>query len=145
MHAHSAVRGRTDFNTPIRIDGLTKCFGSIVAVDQLNLTVAPDEVFGFLGPNGAGKSTTIRVTLGLLRPSAGTAQIFGVAAGDEILELPGSTGPGVDTEYRAELVDRFELDVDRPGKAYSSRTSSCKNPFRPAYGARRPERTVVGC
>ncbi len=121
-----------------------KCFGSIVAVDHLNLTVAPGEVFGFLGPNGSGKSTTIRLMLGLLRPSAGTAQIFGVAADDvrqthrhlayvpadvalwptltgaEILELLGNIGPGVDTEYRAELVDRFELDLDRPGKTYST-------------------------
>ena len=144
MHAHSAVCRRTDFNTPIRIDGLTKCFGSIVAVDQLNLTVAPGEVFGFLGPNGSGKSTTIRLMLGLLRPSAGTAHIFGVAADDvrqthrhlayvpadvalwpnltgaEILELLGNIGPGVDTEYRRELVDRFELDLDRPGRTYST-------------------------
>ena len=128
----------------IRIDGLTKRFGDIVAVDDLSLTVAPGEVFGFLGPNGAGKSTTIRVLLGLLRPSAGSAEIFGVPAGDvrrahrhlayvpadvalwptltgaEILELLGNVGPSIDVEYRAELVDRFELDLDRPGKTYST-------------------------
>ena len=144
MHAHSAVRGRTDSNFAIRINSLTKRFGSIVAVDELSLTVAPGGVFGFLGPNGAGKSTTIRVLLGLLRPSAGSAEIFGVPAGDvrrahrhlayvpadvalwpsltgaEILELLGNVGPGVDAKYRTDLVDRFELDLDRPGRTYST-------------------------
>lgn len=144
MHAHSAVRGRTDFHVPIRIDRLSKRFGGVVAVDELSLTVTQGEVFGFLGPNGAGKSTTIRVLLGLLRPSAGGAEIFGVPAADvrrahrhlayvpadvalwptltgaEILELLGNVGPGVDARYRAELVDRFELDVDRPGRTYST-------------------------
>ena len=144
MHAHSAVRGRTDSNFAIRINSLTKRFGGIVAVDELSLTVAAGEVFGFLGPNGAGKSTTIRVLLGLLRPSAGSAEIFGVPAGDvrrahrhlayvpadvalwpsltgaEILELLGNVGPGIDAPYRAELVDRFELDLDRPGRTYST-------------------------
>ena len=144
MHAHSAVRGRTDSTSAIRINGLTKRFHDIVAVDELSLTVEAGEVFGFLGPNGAGKSTTIRVLLGLLRPSAGSAEIFGFPAGDvrqvhrhlayvpadvalwptltgaEILELLGNVGPGVDAEYRAELVDRFDLDLNRPGKTYST-------------------------
>jgi ABC-2 type transport system ATP-binding protein len=48
-----------------------------VAVEDLSLTVAPGEVFGFLGPNGAGKSTTVRLLLGLIRPTAGCAKIFG--------------------------------------------------------------------
>ncbi|MGH3678597.1 MAG: ATP-binding cassette domain-containing protein [Mycobacterium sp.] len=123
---------------------MTKRFGDIVAVDDLSLTVAPGEVFGFLGPNGAGKSTTIRVLLGLLRPSGGRAEVFGIAAGDvrrahrqlayvpadvalwptltgaEILELLGNVGPTIDIDYRTELVDRFELDLDRPGKTYST-------------------------
>src|SRR3712207_7004477 len=62
--------------------GLTKRFGSTVAVDQLDLTVPAGEVFGFLGPNGAGKSTTIRLLLGLLRPTAGQARLFGDDAAD---------------------------------------------------------------
>ena len=74
MHAHSAVRGSIDLNFAIRINSLTKRFGGIIAVDDLSLTVAPGEVFGFLGPNGAGKSTTVRVLLGLLRPSAAMPQ-----------------------------------------------------------------------
>ncbi|MCV7236452.1 ABC transporter ATP-binding protein [Mycobacterium branderi] len=115
-----------------------------MAVQNLSLTVAPGEVFGFLGPNGAGKSTTIRLLLGLIRPTAGGAKIFDCAAGDvrrshrhiayvpadvalwpgltgaEILELLGSVGPGVDAAYRAELVDRFDLELDKPAKTYST-------------------------
>jgi ABC-2 type transport system ATP-binding protein len=128
----------------IRIDRLTKRFGPVVAVDDVSLDVPRGEVFGFLGPNGAGKSTTIRVLLGLIRPTAGTATIFGDAADDvrrahrhvayvpadlalwptltgaETLELLGNVGPGFDEEYRAQLVKRFQLDLDRPGKTYSS-------------------------
>ncbi len=59
------------------LDGLTKRFGSFVAVDNVNLQVRRGEVFGFLGPNGAGKSTTIRMLCGLLRPSAGHATVAG--------------------------------------------------------------------
>ena len=144
VHAQSAARSRTESSFAIRIDGLTKRFGGIVAVDDVSLTVAPGEVFGFLGPNGAGKSTTIRVLIGLLRPSAGGAQVFGIPVGDvrqahrhlayvpadvalwpnltgaEILELLANVGPGIDPSYRVELVDRFELDLDRPGKTYST-------------------------
>jgi ABC-2 type transport system ATP-binding protein len=57
--------------------GLTKRFGAKVAVDELTFTVQPGVVTGFLGPNGAGKSTTMRMLLGLDRPSAGTCQVNG--------------------------------------------------------------------
>lgn len=56
---------------------LTKEYGRHQALDQLNLTIAPGEVFGLLGPNGSGKSTAIRILLGMLRPSAGSASIQG--------------------------------------------------------------------
>jgi len=56
---------------------LTKKFGEFYAVRDLDLDVRPGEIYGFLGPNGAGKSTTIKLLLGLLRPSGGTATIFG--------------------------------------------------------------------
>jgi ABC-2 type transport system ATP-binding protein len=56
---------------------LTKKFGSLVAVDHIDLDVRRGEIYGFLGPNGAGKSTTIRMLLGLIRPSEGTALVFG--------------------------------------------------------------------
>ena len=144
MSAISAVPARIASHFAIRIDGVTKRFGRILAVDDLNLTVTAGEVFGFLGPNGAGKSTTIRVLLGLIRPNAGTATVFGDAASDvrrshrhlayvpadvalwpaltgaETLELLGNVGARLDLEYRAELVDRFQLDLDRPGKTYST-------------------------
>ncbi|MCK6557380.1 ABC transporter ATP-binding protein [Candidatus Binatia bacterium] len=61
----------------IELVGLTKCYGRTVAVDDLNLTVAPGEVFGFLGPNGAGKTTTIRMMMGLLRPTRGAVRLGG--------------------------------------------------------------------
>jgi ABC-2 type transport system ATP-binding protein len=56
---------------------LTRRFGDFVAVDGISFTVNPGEVVGYLGPNGSGKTTTIRMLLGLLRPSAGTATVLG--------------------------------------------------------------------
>jgi ABC-2 type transport system ATP-binding protein len=57
---------------------LTRTFGQLVAVNDVNLRVAPGQFFGFLGPNGAGKSTTIKMLTGLLAPSAGRMEILGV-------------------------------------------------------------------
>lgn len=62
----------------VEIRHLTRRFGSIVAVRDLNLTIAKGEVFGLLGPNGSGKTTTIRMLCGLLAPSEGTAVVAGV-------------------------------------------------------------------
>ncbi len=128
----------------VRTEGLTKRFRTTIAVADLSLLVPPGEVFGFLGPNGAGKSTTIRLLLGLLRPSAGTARIFGVPAGDverahpslasvpadvalwpgmtgrQCLELLAGVGPGTDVAYRDELVARFDLEPDRLARTYST-------------------------
>lgn len=56
---------------------LSKRYGSRLAVDRLDLTVRRGEIFGFLGPNGAGKTTTIRMLLGLIRPTAGSVELFG--------------------------------------------------------------------
>ncbi|WP_394739225.1 ABC transporter ATP-binding protein [Natronococcus roseus] len=61
----------------IELEGLTKRFGDVVAVDGLDLTIREGEIFGFLGPNGAGKSTTIDVLLDFIRPTAGTATVLG--------------------------------------------------------------------
>src|SRR5687768_4227032 len=66
----------------LRTAGLTKRFGRLTAVDDLTFEVSAGEVFGFLGPNGAGKSTTIRMLLGLARPTAGHAAIGGIDAAD---------------------------------------------------------------
>jgi ABC-2 type transport system ATP-binding protein len=66
-------------STPaIAANRLTKRFGSLTAVQDLTLAVEPGEIVGFLGPNGAGKTTTIRMLLGFLRPTAGTATVLGV-------------------------------------------------------------------
>src|SRR6266849_123782 len=62
----------------IATEGLTRRFGELVAVEEVNLRVAAGQFFGFLGPNGAGKSTTIRMLTGLLAPTAGRIQILGL-------------------------------------------------------------------
>jgi polyether ionophore transport system ATP-binding protein len=129
---------------PILAEGLTKRYGSTLALDGLDLTVAPGEVYGYLGPNGAGKTTTIRLLLGLHRPSAGSASLFGVdawrdpvaahrrvvyVAGEPFLwpaltsdetfaylaRLHGST----DRSYRDLLVKRFQLDTRKKVRALS--------------------------
>jgi ABC-2 type transport system ATP-binding protein len=61
----------------IEIEGLTKRFGAVCAVDGLSLRVEPGEVFGFMGHNGAGKTTTLRMLLGLTPPTSGTARVLG--------------------------------------------------------------------
>jgi ABC-2 type transport system ATP-binding protein len=61
----------------VRVDGLTKRYGAIVAVEELTFSLEPGSVTAFLGPNGAGKTTTLRLLLGLARPSAGEALVFG--------------------------------------------------------------------
>jgi ABC-2 type transport system ATP-binding protein len=62
----------------IRTEGLTKRYGDVAALDHLDLEVAPGEVVGYLGPNGAGKTTTIRLLLGLISPTEGRGEIFGL-------------------------------------------------------------------
>jgi len=118
----------------IEVKGLTKDFGSTRALDGLDLTVEPGQVHGFLGPNGSGKSTTIRVLLGLIRATGGTARLFGEdpwknavslhrriayvpgdvnlwpnLTGGETIDMLGSLRGGLDPKRRADLVDRFEL------------------------------------
>ena len=62
---------------PIEVRGLVKRYGSIVAVDDVSLSVERGDVFGYLGPNGAGKTTSLRMMLGLIRPTAGSVRLFG--------------------------------------------------------------------
>jgi ABC-2 type transport system ATP-binding protein len=127
----------------IRTVDLTKHFGSVVALEGLDLAVQAGEIFGFLGPNGAGKSTTIRLLLGLVRPTRGQAWLAGVPVDDverahrsvgyvpgdvslwpqltgaEALELLGAMSGSVDAGFRDELLERFDLDPSRRVRSYS--------------------------
>ncbi|MBL8239677.1 MAG: ABC transporter ATP-binding protein [Bryobacterales bacterium] len=76
----------------VEVNGLVKRFGDFVAVDQVSLTVAKGEIFGFLGPNGAGKSTTIRILCGLLAPTAGVASVNGFDVGTQPESVKRSIG-----------------------------------------------------
>jgi ABC-2 type transport system ATP-binding protein len=129
---------------PLRTTDLTKRYGETLAVDRLTLELREGEVYGFLGPNGSGKTTTIRVVLGLHRPTAGSATIFGIDAwrhpveahrrvayvagepalwphlsGRETLEFLGRMHGSVDTAYRQTLIERFDLDQDKRIRALS--------------------------
>ena len=63
---------------PVEARGLVKRYGEIVAVDDVDLTVNPGDVYGYLGPNGAGKTTSLRMLLGLIRPTSGAVRLFGL-------------------------------------------------------------------
>jgi ABC-2 type transport system ATP-binding protein len=76
----------------VETKGLTKAYGSMVAVNQLDLQVEEGEIFGFLGPNGAGKTTTILMLLGLSQPTSGSAQIQGYDSTRESLKVRRITG-----------------------------------------------------
>jgi ABC-2 type transport system ATP-binding protein len=129
----------------IQTQGLTKKFGKFFALNGVDLTVEQGEVHAFLGPNGAGKSTTIRCLLGILRPTGGSATLFGQDAWKNAVELhkrlayvPGDvnlwdnlTGGEVidlflslrdakpDANRRKIYLDRFELDPTKKCRAYS--------------------------
>jgi ABC-2 type transport system ATP-binding protein len=129
----------------IGIGGLVKTFGATRALDGLDLSVRSGEVHGFLGPNGAGKSTTIRILLGLLRRDAGEVRLFGEDPWSRAAELhrrlayvPGDVslwpnlsggevidlflrmrGAPADHPRRAEMLERFQLDPTKKGRAYS--------------------------
>ena len=128
----------------IRTEALTKQYGPTLALDSLDLEVQQGEVLGYLGPNGAGKSTTIALLLGLIRATAGGAEIFGLdvrrdaeqlhgqigyvpsdaelwpsLTGAEALDLLGNLHGSVDGAYRHELIERFDLEPDKRIRALS--------------------------
>ena len=128
----------------IHTEALTKRYGTTLALDDLTLDVAEGEVFGFLGPNGAGKTTTIRLLLGVIRASAGSARVFDQdpwadavtlhrrlayvpgdlsvwpnLTGAETLELLGRMHGGFDPAYRDELMKRFDFDPTKKARSYS--------------------------
>src|SRR5690348_18162735 len=106
----------------IRTCGLSKSFGRSVALHPLDLEVGVGEVLGYLGPNGAGKTTTIRCLLGLIRASAGRAEIFGVDAQSRPAEahrrlayVPGEANlwPGLTGTQTLHLLGRVQGRTDR--------------------------------
>ncbi len=128
----------------IRTKGLSKRYGSTLALDGLDLSVGEGEVYGYLGPNGSGKTTTIRLLLGLHRPSDGRAELFGLdawsdpvaahrrvayVAGEpflwpsltsaETFEFLARLHGGTDVSYRDVLVERFQLDSHKKIRALS--------------------------
>lgn len=107
--------------TAIRAVGLSKRFGDLEALASLDLEVEPGEVFGYLGPNAAGKTTTIRLLPGLLRPTSGRAEIFGldaqrdtVAAHRRLAYVAGETSlwPSLTGMETLELLGRVQGWVD---------------------------------
>ncbi len=72
---------------PVRLSGVTKRYGDIVAVDYLDLEVKCGEVLGLLGPNGSGKSTTIKMILGLVKPDSGFVDVFGMNVQEHPVEV----------------------------------------------------------
>jgi ABC-2 type transport system ATP-binding protein len=128
----------TNGAAPIRTEGLTKHYGDVKALVDLDLEVQPGEVFGFLGPNGAGKTTTIRSLLHFLFPTSGTASVLGLDVASNAVEVrsrvsyvpseyalyPKLTGAenitylgnlrgGVDTDYVNSLAERLDADLTR--------------------------------
>jgi ABC-2 type transport system ATP-binding protein len=128
----------------VAVSGLRKRFGRTVALAGLDLRVRPGEVHGFLGPNGSGKTTTIRILLGLLRADGGTATVLAGdpwraatalhrrlayvpgdvtlwpnLSGGEVIDLLGRLRGGLDRRRRDELLERFDLDPRKRGRAYS--------------------------
>jgi ABC-2 type transport system ATP-binding protein len=132
-------------STAIKTNGLSKDYGSGNGLFDLDLEIKRGEIFGFLGPNGAGKSTTMRLLLDLIAPSAGSAEVLGLDAHRDSLEirrrvgfLPGDfslypklTGAamldylaelrgGVDRRLRDHLAERFGAQLDRPIRELST-------------------------
>ncbi len=127
----------------IKTEGLTKYYGKVTGVRDLNLSIHSGEIFGFLGPNGAGKTTTMRLLVGLLRPSAGKAYVLGKDSWSKRVEIARDTGylPGetrlyarltgiehinfvagfghADRSFALKLASRFELDLNRRTEEYS--------------------------
>lgn len=128
----------------VNTKGLTKRYGNVAVLDDLDITLKRGEILGYLGPNGAGKTTTIRLLLGLIRPTEGTATIFGQDVHRNAAELhkriayvPGETSfwPNMtgsetlrflatlhgsrDVEYEAELIKKFEFDPNKKVRNYS--------------------------
>jgi len=128
----------------IQTYGLTKYYGKVRGVENLDLEVKPGEIFGFLGPNGAGKTTTIRLLLDLIRPTQGRAEIFGLdvrthsleirqrlgnlpgdvslyenLSGEEFLALIEKLHHNRSAKRKDELAEGLDIDLSRKIRTYS--------------------------
>ena len=77
---------------PVEVRGLVKRYGELTAVAGVDLTVHAGDVYGYLGPNGAGKTTSLRMMLGLIRPTEGTVRLFGRDPQETVQALDGVAG-----------------------------------------------------
>jgi ABC-2 type transport system ATP-binding protein len=106
---------------PVELRALTKRYGETVAVDGVDLTVRTGDVYGYLGPNGAGKTTSLRMMLGLIRPSGGSVRLFGRDPLASVRALEGVAGFVEEPRFYPYLSGRRNLellaDFDRGGAA----------------------------
>jgi len=84
--------GATTEAPPLEVRGLVKRYGELVAVGGVDVTVNAGDVYGYLGPNGAGKTTSLRMMLGLIRPTEGTVRVFGSDPQETVRALKGVAG-----------------------------------------------------
>jgi ABC-2 type transport system ATP-binding protein len=103
---------------PVEVRGLVKRYGEITAVDHVDLTINAGDVYGYLGPNGAGKTTSMRMMLGLIRPTEGSVRIFGKDPWESVHALDGVAGfveapkfyPYLSARKNLELLAAFDGD-----------------------------------
>ena len=129
----------------VGIDGVSRAFGDVKAVDGLSLSLAPGEIVGFLGTNGAGKTTTIKMITGLLRPDAGKVSVFGGDPSDPAVRARIGYMPEVATYYpylnARELLAFYGGICGLDAKAVRERTDSLLESVGLADAAKRPLRT----
>jgi ABC-2 type transport system ATP-binding protein len=101
----------SDVAAPIEVRGLVKCYGDLVAVDDVDLTVNPGDVYGYLGPNGAGKTTSLRMMLGLIQPTAGSVRLFGLDPQVSVRALDGVAGFVEAPKFYPYLTGRRNLEL----------------------------------
>ena len=142
---HGAYMLREMAVSAIRTSKLSKDYGLARGLFELELEVAPQEVFGYLGPNGSGKTTTIRLLMGMIRPTGGAAYVFGLDCrrdsvavkrkvgympgdlpqfgslrGKEVVAYLGGMRGGADPATVRGIAERFDLDLNRRFREYSS-------------------------